>query len=105
MTLDPVHREELRKLSTKATPGPWKFDHAHVGHSYEDGSYRKLAIAVPGHEASPRWNANAAYIAAMSPDTTLALLAYIAELEAGLVGARERFARGELLQNDGYRRD
>lgn len=73
--LNAVRREELRKLATAAThmPGPW-----------DAGEGASFVLSFRDIDAGNDWPLRCvAYIAAMSPDTTLALLAYIAELEAG----------------------
>lgn len=88
--LDAVRREELRKLASEATPGPWRASETEPPGEqcvHAAGSPQQMFTAwrYTGRlKGEFPYKANAAYIAAMSPDIALALLAYIAELEAGL---------------------
>jgi len=74
--------DDLRKLAEAATPGPWKFDDDAMGcraikggksGSHKQAQYTEIAYTV-GLSNDERDRANAAYIAACSPDRILNLL-------------------------------
>jgi hypothetical protein len=74
-----VNLEELEKLARAATPGPWKWNDTERD-NYEQLSAGRNAVlfAAPcGYENSyvVIADADAAYLAALSPTTVLALLA------------------------------
>jgi len=88
-----ITNDELRALARAATPGPWQ-----IGPKALDGS---LAVrTLPGERvhamtdmvARPTVPADAAYIAAASPDVVLRLLAEIDEARADTAKLRERGA-------------
>ncbi len=99
-----IDRKALREKAEAATPGPWKADGWQ--HESYDGNYfvRGDGVAteeVAHCEGSGRYEENAAYIAAASPDVVLALLDQLAALTAenerltahcALVEAREKQA-------------
>ena len=70
-----VDLEALSKLASEATPGPWEADMARNGH---------WDVVIPGDKNTdemwmatlrgPQREADAAYIAAASPDVVLALV-------------------------------
>lgn len=81
--------KELREAASKATPGPWEADHSPdrfhtdvVYGRYQSGTPDHIAI-VGGSELEQQ-NADAAYIALLSPDRIAALLSRLEELEAEL---------------------
>jgi hypothetical protein len=69
-----VDTAELRKLAEAATPGPWVCDGDNVYHERLDEPGRHLANAYVSYRQDAVIEANAAYIAAVSPDVLLALL-------------------------------
>ena len=75
--------EELRVLAEKATPGPWCSNESRVYFPNLKGGFDL--------RCAPRADANAAYIAAASPDVVVGLLDRIAELEKD--AKRYRFIR------------
>jgi len=90
-------REDLRSLAEAATPGPW---YAVVNDLI--GGKSVSTVDRPMSETNPReWDvpadmlssdANAAYIAAVSPDVVLALLAALAAAEARAERLRQALA-------------
>ena len=80
-----VDPTELRRLTEAATPGPWE---TFAGDSVKSADVYDIAMCdeastVYGADGLTRHqcDANAAYIAAMHPETTRALLDRLAELE------------------------
>lgn len=86
-------RDELRRLATRATPGPWgEFCESGdwwIGRCTEDGDALPEIVcdseSIDSHDT--------AYIAAVSPDVVLRLLDYIDDLEGALKITRERMPR------------
>ena len=71
MTDDDIKR--LKRLAEQATPGPWRVNMK--GHSYHEvARVNDLEIAPPNSVELAHSTIDAAYIAAMSPSVTLALL-------------------------------
>ena len=94
MQINPTTLSNLEEAARKATPGPWQV-------AAEDGSIEPvLPSGTIAQFEDTGWNrkqtdANAAFIAACSPDTILALIARIIELEGALgkYGAHEEYCR------------
>ena len=79
MTDDDIKR--LKRLAEQATPGPWRVNMK--GHSYHEvARVHDIEIAPPNSVELAHWTIDAAYIAAMSPSVTLALLREIDKLRA-----------------------
>lgn len=79
MTDDDIKR--LKRLAEQATPGPWRVNMK--GHSYHDvARVNDLEIAPPNSVELAHSTIDAAYIAAMSPSVTLALLGEVDKLRA-----------------------
>lgn len=82
---------DIRALAAKATPGPWHVGTTRTYGIYPEGPTESAeAVAfVPHmeprlHPWRPQGEADAAYVAALSPDVTLALLDRLDALEAAL---------------------
>lgn len=89
----PVDREGLRRLATEATPGPWRTSPG-TGHVYSAAG-RDWTIAHTDSDNSTlrerrhaKHIGDAAFIAAASPSTVLALLDALDERDALLDQAR-----------------
>ena len=92
MTDDDIKR--LKRLAEQATPGPWRVNMK--GHSYHEvARVNDLEIAPPNSVELSHWTIDAAYIAAMSPSVTLALLREIGRLRAD--AARYAYLRDHML--------
>jgi mannose/fructose/N-acetylgalactosamine-specific phosphotransferase system component IIB len=88
MTLD---LSAIAEAAMAATPGPWE-SRTELGHPGVRAIARPDAfdwICSMQVSNSPRFEANAAFIALANPTTVLALVDRIRELEAGLVSAAE----------------
>ena len=92
-TASRVDLERLRALAEKATPGPWEVQSPKVRTSAFVGAPRFGYVCnapVPASDWNMEFNAtsqarrNVAFIAACDPQTILALLDRVAELENGL---------------------
>lgn len=114
-----TNHEELRRLATEATPGPWTIHTEEVCSpivaamelsKLVHGSVfvpvlpmvvgsNGLATAVTG--CGPTSVANAAYIAATSPDVVLELLADLDALRTRLVEVEKDAARGRFMIDNG----
>lgn len=75
---------KLKELAEKATPGPWK-----AIPTYDENKFLNVSVVSPRGDADlGTWmvcaarEANAAFIAAVNPQTVLALVERIEELEA-----------------------
>lgn len=101
--------ERLAREAKEAAPGEWKALRDEIWYPSAKGGETKLldirgwgyftgkgsgALGLPHDQAMKRQDDLAAYIAAMSPDQCLALIARVRELEAVAVDARE--AMGEI---------
>ena len=66
--------DDLERLARAATPGPWKLDKSRrvLGPAF-DGSYRSICDQVRGGSPEAA-DANAALIAALSPERIIAIL-------------------------------
>lgn len=84
-------REELRRLASQATPGPWRACHGYI---HETGPERYLeGPSMSGdydHQGLFDDAADAAYVGAMNPATTVELLDYIDLLEQRLSDTQAR---------------
>lgn len=95
----------LRALAEAATPGPWEAN-ALGSEGYDvraenpDGGLRRLTIARCGRESWETDKSNAAYIAAMSPDTALRILGRLAEAERERDALRDGIRRLAALLSD-----
>lgn len=92
---------ELRELAKQATPGPWTFGAQWIcrklGDPRQPGNpdtdYQYLAQVPLNDYDSPRWNADAAFIAACDPQTILSLLDEIERLSNERDAEREACAQ------------
>lgn len=75
--MNDIDLDELERLANDATGGPWTAQNLHI-----EGCSSKWEERVAAVSRLPRREENAAYIAAMNPITTKALIARIRELEA-----------------------
>lgn len=79
-----VDYTKLRTLAEDATPGPWKADgwqrEAYNGNYFVRGDGVTTEQVADCGDGSTRWEENASYIAAASPDVVLALLDEIERL-------------------------
>lgn len=105
-TLSPERVAEIRALAEKATPGPWQDKYGEYKPSnecaeiignvdcdvYDDGRPRPIYTEVCSIAGNDDHNANAAYIAALDPQTALALLASHEALRAEVERLREENA-------------
>lgn len=66
-----MDRDRIRALAEKATPGPWHCDPIHL-HGYTEAWLTDGVVDLA--RLTNNASANAAYIAACSPDVILALL-------------------------------
>lgn len=102
---DKTLRTDLAALETAAraaTPGPWKVGYGPYG--WDDGIVqadvevtfgRGVIVTNSGHGSTSLSEQDAAYIAAVSPDVALSLIAYVRHLEKTLEGGQD--AQGALL--------
>jgi len=107
---------ELERLAKAATPGPWTNEGGAIKgeHSFHcngvprnslgisSASYSETICKTYGFIELPQPAANAAYIAACSPDTVLRLIAEVAQLRA-VVAAADAIAQSmsEGLETEG----
>lgn len=108
-TLSPERVAEIRALAEKATPGPWQDKYGEYKPSnecaeiignvdcdvYDDGRPRPIYTEVCSIAGNDDHNANAAYIAALDPQTALALLASHEALRAEVERLRTELAFSE----------
>jgi hypothetical protein len=74
--------DELRRLAEAATPGPWQTDDAN--RTWVSASMPLLVVADCDVNATDDRKPNAAFIAAVNPQTVLALLDALAAKDAAL---------------------
>lgn len=103
----------LRELAEKATPGPWQTGSAIYGHDFHETIYVTPEV---GHrticDITDRHSGNAEFIAAVDPQTVIALLDERDRLRNALArilgytrGAVERLMPDELAELEGADRD
>lgn len=96
----PEQLANLRRLAQAATPGPWYADRRAV--QLQPAQRGAGGAACPTHVASAVENADAAFIAALSPDVVLGLLKSIEFWSVCCRGAEE-VGRGLLADRDALR--
>lgn len=91
---DPMTPADIRALAAKATPGPWHVGTTRTYGIYPEGPTESAeAVAfVPHmeprlHPWRPQGEADAAYVAALDPQTVLGMLDRLDALEAALRNA------------------
>ena len=72
--MTPALVAELRRLAEAATSGPWRVNSRAVEGPEDDDGYSSV-VAYVEDEHTDEWAANVRYLAAVSPDVVLGLLA------------------------------
>lgn len=89
---EPINLDKLEQLARAATPGPWKWHESYGSTALYKGNTEDTVLgAVPcGYENSSVYisDPDAAYIAAVSPDSVLALIEQLRERMLDAVGAK-----------------
>lgn len=92
-----MNRDDLRRLAEKATPGPWRRTEDGVTSSWAEGlpATHRHTVSAPHAPfafgetiAAAPTEADARYLAAVSPDRVLALLDHVEALERVAEAAR-----------------
>lgn len=93
MTLTSIDLDRLEELASKATPGPWCVDNLAKVRSRLDGGKGLIANVSDGHYTLPRevegCLGNADFIAALDPQTVLALIERLRRAEKENIKLRD----------------
>jgi hypothetical protein len=92
-----VEREQLKRYAEAATPGPWYYDGRDIFTTHTGEGGHRLVVPLPEtwHESQRVNEADARYIAALSPDVLLGLLAHL--------DAAERLVESSFGKAEAYR--
>jgi hypothetical protein len=81
MVISPADLDHYESLALAATEGPWACDPLDIGTLFniEDGEGVSVAMAapIPGDRNNEQRQANADFMAAMNPQTVIALIAQL----------------------------